>query len=108
MGSAQSTPTAAERAVVARLRALDLEEKKKKAAVNEDGFVEVESGGGGWDGEHLDEKTLDAPRRSPTTLDVAQLESWQTKLLQDPKNRYYTSSDQTSKVPRQKKNKKTK
>lgn len=85
MGSAQSTPTAAERAVVARLRALDLEEKQKKqqyrAGTNEDGFVEVDSSA------CPDEKTLDALRRSPTTLDVDQLEGWQTKLLEDPKNR---------------------
>lgn len=85
MGSAQSTP--AERAVVARLRALQLEEKQKAAAtasgVNEDGFVEV-------DGATTtpNEKTLDALRRAPTTLDVAQLEDWQTRLLKDPKNRY--------------------
>lgn len=84
MGSAQSTPTAAERAVIARLRALQLEGKKKqKSAVNEDGFVEVES-----ESSSLDEKTLDALRRSPTTLDVTQLEDWQTRLLEDPKNRY--------------------
>lgn len=80
MGSGQSTPSAAERAVVERLRALELE---KKAAVNEDGFVEVDSLSSG----SLNEKTLDALRRFPTTLDVSQLENWQTKLLEDPKNR---------------------
>lgn len=79
MGSGQSTPSAAERAVIERLRALDLE--KKAAAVNEDGFVEVESAG------PLNEKILDALRHSPTTLDVPQLGDWQTKLLEDPKNR---------------------
>lgn len=84
MGSAQSTP--AERAVVARLRALQLEEKQKAAAtsaVNEDGFVEVDAATAA----SPDEKTLDALRRAPTTLDVAQLEDWQAGLLKDPKNR---------------------
>ncbi|KAJ4386808.1 bleomycin hydrolase [Gnomoniopsis smithogilvyi] len=85
MGSEQSKPTAAQRAVVERLRALELE---KKQAVNDDGFVEVD------DFEHgsPNEKTLDALRRSPSTLDVGQLEDWQTRLLQDPKNRLALSA----------------
>lgn len=67
-----------------RLRALELE-KKKYAATNEDGFVEVF----GSDDDHgpIDEKVLGTLRRAPTTLDVDQLEGWQAKLLQDPKNR---------------------
>lgn len=81
MGSGQSTASAAERAVVERLRALELE--KKAAVINEDGFVEVDSLSSG----SLNEKTLDALRRFPTTLDVSQLENWQAKLLEDPKNR---------------------
>lgn len=84
MGSEQSKPTAAQRAVVERLRALELE---KKQAINDDGFVEVDSFGEG----SPNEKTLDALRRSPSTLDVGQLEDWQTRLLQDPKNRYICS-----------------
>ncbi|CAN8100782.1 unnamed protein product [Discula destructiva] len=82
MGSEQSKPSAASRAVVERLRALELE---KKQAINEDGFVEVESGS-------LNEKTLDALRRAPSTLDVDQLSHWQTRLLQDPKNRLALSA----------------
>lgn len=78
MGAEQSKPTAAERAVVERLRALELE---KRQAVNEDGYVELSSADG------TNEKTLEALRRSPTTLDVSELEDWQSKLLQDPKNR---------------------
>lgn len=86
MGSAQSSSSASERAVIARLRALQVEEKnKQKSAVNEDGFVEVESQA---ESGRFDEKTLEALRRFPTTLDVAQLEGWQTRLLEDPKNRY--------------------
>lgn len=85
MGSEQSKPTAAQRAVVERLRALELE---KKQAINEDGFVEVDS----CEQSSPNEKTLDALRRSPSTLDVGQLEDWQTRLLQDPKNRYVSSS----------------
>lgn len=84
MGSYQSKPTAAERAIIDRLRTLDLE---KKQAANDDGYVEVDefepSGS-------LNEKTLGALRRSPTTLDISQLENWQYKLLEDPKNRYQT------------------
>lgn len=80
MGSEQSKPTAAQRAVVERLRALELE---KKQAINDDGFVEVDS----FEQSSPNEKTLDALRRSPSTLDVDQLEDWQTRLLQDPKNR---------------------
>lgn len=78
MGSEQSKSTAASRTVIEeRLRALQLE---KKQSVNEDGFVEVESG-------FLNEKTLEALRHSPSTLDVDELEGWQGRLLQDPKNR---------------------
>lgn len=80
MGSEQSKPTAAQRAVIERLHALEIE---KKQAVNDDGFVEVDS----FEQGTLNEKTLDALRRSPSTLDVGQLEDWQTRLLQDPKNR---------------------
>lgn len=80
MGSEQSKPTVTSRAVVERLRALELENKQ---AINEDGFVEVDSGSS------PNEKTLDAlRRRSPSTLDVDELEGWQSRLLQDPKNRF--------------------
>lgn len=82
MGSAQSTPTAAQRAIIDRLRALELQEKEE--AANADGFVEVDHADSGGS---LNEKALSALRLSPTTLDVSQLESWQSKLLQDPKNR---------------------
>lgn len=84
MGAHPSKPTAAEKAIIDRLRTLDLE---KKEAANDDGYVEVDefvSSGS------LNEKTLDALRRSPTNLDVSQLEDWQAKLLDDPKNRYQT------------------
>ncbi|KAG6367756.1 hypothetical protein INS49_001951 [Diaporthe citri] len=86
MGAYQSKPTAAERAIIDRLRTLDIE---KKQAANDDGYVEVddfESSGS------LNEKTLSALRRPPTTLDVSQLENWQTKLLEDPKNRLALSA----------------
>ncbi|KAF3765159.1 peptidase C1B, bleomycin hydrolase [Cryphonectria parasitica EP155] len=83
MGANQSTPSsaAAGRAVAERLRALDLE---KKQAINEDGFVEVDG--------PLNEKTLGALRHSPSTLDVGELEDWQTRLLKDPKNRLALSA----------------
>ncbi|KKY35778.1 putative cysteine proteinase 1 [Diaporthe ampelina] len=86
MGAYQSKPTAAERAIIDRLRTLDLEEKQ---AANDDGYVEVDDLE--WSGS-LNEKTLGALRRSPTTLDVSQLENWQTKLLEDPKNRLALSA----------------
>lgn len=89
MGAYQSKPTAAERAVLDRLRTLDLE---KKQAANDDGYVEVD---GFEASSSLNEKTLGALRRSPTTLDVSQLENWQTKLLKDPKNRYETRGPPT-------------
>lgn len=84
MGSYQSKPTAAERAIIDRLRALDLE---KRQAANDDGYVEVDEF---EPSDSLNEKTLGARalRLSPTTLDVSQLESWQSRLLEDPKNRY--------------------
>lgn len=88
MGSYQSKPTPAERAVITRLRALELESKRE---YNDDGFVEVD----GTETEEdtcLNEKILGALRLTPTTLDVGLLEDWQTKLLQDPKNRYFLSS----------------
>lgn len=88
MGAYQSKPTAAERAIIDRLRTLDME---KKQAANDDGYVEVDDFGPSG---ALNEKTLGALRRSPTTLDVSQLEDWQAKLLEDPKNRY-----QTEKLP---------
>lgn len=78
MGSIQSKPTPAERAVIGRLRALELE---SKGELNDDGFVEVEGG------PCLNEKAFGTLRRTPTTLDIGQLEEWQTKLLTDPKNR---------------------
>ncbi|KUI63962.1 Cysteine proteinase 1, mitochondrial [Cytospora mali] len=82
MGSAQSTQTAAQRAIIDKLRTLELQEKAK--ATNDDGFVEVDQ----FDSDASpNEKTLDALRMSPTTLDVSQLENWQTNLLEDPKNR---------------------
>lgn len=78
MGSEQSKPTAASRTLIEeRLRSLQLE---KKHSINEDGFVEVEAGS-------LNEKILEALRHSPSTLDVDELEGWQTRLLEDPKNR---------------------
>lgn len=82
MGSNQSTPNDAQRAITDRLRNLELQEKEQ--ATNSDGFVEVDHSGP--DGT-LDEKALGVLRLSSTTLDVAQLENWQSKLLQDPKNR---------------------
>ncbi|ROV93841.1 hypothetical protein VMCG_08805 [Cytospora schulzeri] len=88
MGSTQSTPNPAQRAIIDRLRALELLEKEQ--AANEDGFVEVEQFKGS-DGS-LNEKTLGALRLSPTTLDVSQLEDWQSKLLEDPKNRLALSA----------------
>lgn len=84
MGAYQSKPTAAERAIIDRLRSLDME---KKQAANDDGYVEVDDFGPSGS---PNEKTLGALRRSPTTLDVSQLEDWQAKLLEDPKNRYQT------------------
>lgn len=83
MGSSTSKPTVAERVIISRLQALDLEKKHRS---NEDGFVEVDEFE--CDGGPLNEKTLNALRRSPTKLDVSQLEDWQTRLLKDPKNRY--------------------
>lgn len=84
MGSYPSKPvTAAERAVMTRLRALQVESKRE---LDDEGFVEVD----GTEAEAdacLNEKTLGALRLSPTTLDIGQLDNWQTKLLQDPKNR---------------------
>lgn len=82
MGSTQSTPYAAQQAITDRLRTLKLTEKEQ---ANEDGFVEVNDGLGSHGS--LNEKTLGALRSSPTTLDVSQLENWQTRLLEDPKNR---------------------
>lgn len=64
---------------------------EKKQAANDDGYVEVDDFGPSG---ALNEKTLGALRRSSTTLDVSQLEDWQAKLLEDPKNRY-----QTEKLP---------
>lgn len=85
MGSYQSKSTPAERAVITRLRALEFESKcKSNGETDEDEFVEVD----GTETPCLSEKTLDDLRHAPTTLDVGQLEDWQTKLLQDPKNRY--------------------
>lgn len=87
MGSYQSKPTPAERAVITRLRALELEGKRE---FNDDGFVEID--GTETEGDAcLNEKALGALRLTPTTLDIGQLEDWQTKLLQDPKNRYFLS-----------------
>lgn len=85
MGSTQSNPSAAQKAIIDRLRALELLEKEQ--AANDDGFVEVGRCDDGSDGSELSEKGLGALRLSPTTLDVSQLEDWQTKLLEDPKNR---------------------
>lgn len=90
MGAEQSKPTAAERAVVERLRALELE---KRQAVNEDGYVELDSADSNG---YTNEKTLEALRRSPTTLDVSQLEDWQSKLLEDPKNRCFMTPSYNS------------
>lgn len=84
MGAHLSKPTAAEKAIIDRLRTLDIE---KKEAANDDGYVEVD---GFASSGSLNEKTFDALRRSPTNLDVSQLEDWQAKLLDDPKNRYQT------------------
>ncbi|ROV97196.1 hypothetical protein VPNG_08821 [Cytospora leucostoma] len=87
MGSTQSTPNPAQQVIIDRLRTLGLSEEEQ---ANEDGFVEVnndlESNGS------LNEKTLGALRLSPTTLDVNQLEDWQTRLLEDPKNRLALSA----------------
>lgn len=85
MGAYQSKQTTpAERAVITRLRALELESKRE---TNDDGFVEVD-GDETAGAESLNEKAMEAlRRRAPTTLDVDQLEHWQTKLLADPKNR---------------------
>lgn len=88
MGSYQSKPTRAERAVITRLRALELETKHEP---NDDGFVEVD-GLETEDAACLNEKALGALRRAPTTLNVGQLEHWQSKLLEDPKNRSVLSS----------------
>lgn len=90
MGSAQSIPdaTAAQRAIIDRLRTLELLEKEQGTA-NDDGFVEVDEFAS--DGT-LNEKALGALRLSPTTLDVSQLENWQSKLLEDPKNRLALSA----------------
>ena len=82
MGSAQSNPTAPQKAIIERLRAFDLQEKEQ--AVNEEGFVEIDHV---WPYSSLKEKALGALWLPPSTLDVSQLEDWQTKLLADPKNR---------------------
>lgn len=95
MGSFQSKPTPADRAVITRLRALELESKRE---LNDEGFVEVD--GTETEAEAcLNEKTLDALRLLPTTLDIGKLDDWQTKLLQDPKNRCCFSLSRLITIP---------
>lgn len=98
MGSNQSTTAAsgAERVLMERLRALELE--KKQAIINEDGFVEVDHSFEGDGAATLNEKTLGALRRSPTSLSVEQLEGWQSRVLADPKNRFVLVNMQCSKA----------
>lgn len=95
MGSFQSTPTPAERAVITRLQVLELESKRE---LNDEGFVEVD--GSETEVEAcLNEKIMGALRLSPMTLDIRQLDDWQTKLLRDPKNRCCFSLSRLLAIP---------
>ncbi|PSR83971.1 peptidase C1B, bleomycin hydrolase [Coniella lustricola] len=98
MGSNQSTVTGAEKVLIERLRALEIEKRQAatNTATNEDGFVEVNDNDLDTAGvfTEFDEKALSgsALRRSPTSLNVDQLEGWQARVLQDPKNRLALSA----------------
>ena len=76
MGSQQSTPAnraAHERAVVERLKQLRIEEQ--------DDYVEITSA------QEKQACGFDKTLRQPEGLPVSVLESWQSAVLKDPKNR---------------------
>lgn len=86
MGSYQSkqSPEGAmhEKAVIERLRAIQLENKDS----SEEGYVLVNDG---KQPGSLNEKAMGAMKlsRQPGNVSVSQMQQWQSHLLEDPKNR---------------------